>query len=144
MKNLIFAILILSALTAWFSYCGENVPFERTQKEGWAFFGGMFGEPVPSEGADGQPNVFTINAKEETQPEAEQIATAQPAPISVSVEQQEKENAAAWEMFLIGVAAGVLIAEIVATVIIFWLGSRERRNHHEKRKSWTRTARRLS
>lgn len=143
MKNLIFAILFLSALTAWFSFRGEIVPLERTQKEGWAFFGGMFGEPVPSEGADGKSNVFTINAKEVAQPEAEQIATAQPAPISVSVEQQPKENAATWEMFFMGVAAGVLIAEVVATVMILWLISHERRKHHEKRKSWTRQAHRL-
>lgn len=135
---------MLSALTAWFSFYGEAVPFERTQKEGWAFFGGTSGEPIPSEGADGQMDVFT-STKSEPEPVNEpkqDTAKAQPkSPITVSVVKPDKEKAEAetfqWDTFWCGVGVGALAAEIgmLLPITICWLKSHKRRNHHEKRKN---------
>lgn len=117
MKNLIFAILCLSALTVWFSFRGEIVPFERTQKEGWAFFGGTSGEPTPGDGENGEVDVFSINSPHET------TQTQQKSPISVTVVYPDQEHAeeyrqAVRDTFLIGVAAGVLLAELVTASVI--------------------------
>lgn len=142
MKNLIFAILILSAMTAWFSFRGEIVPLE-SQKEGWAFFG-TSGEPIPSEGADGQMDVFTSTKSEPdsvNEPEQD-TAKAQPkSPITVSVVKPDKEKSQAetfpWDTFWCGVGVGALAAEIgmLLPITICWLKSHKRRNHHEKRKN---------
>lgn len=136
MKNLIAALLLLSALTAWFSFYGENVPFERIQKEGWAFFGGDSGTPIPSEGADGQMDAF-ISTKTEphrnTPAEAEQntVKAQQKSPITVSVVYPDKDNAEEYrqairETFLIGVAVGALVAELVTASVIAILYLREK------------------
>lgn len=137
MKLFIIAILILSALTAWFSFRGEIVPIE-SQKEGWAFFGGTSGEPIPSEGADGQMDVFSINAPQETT--AEQTE-AQDSPITVSVVKPDKEKSKAetfpWDTFWYGVGVGALGTQIgiLLVIAIYWLKSHKRRNHHEKCKN---------
>ena len=117
MKNLIFAILCLSALTVWFSFRGEIVPFERTQKEGWAFFGGTSGEPTPGDGENGEVDVFIINSPQET------TQTQQETPISVTVVYPDQEHAEEYrqairETFLIGMAAGALLAELVTASVI--------------------------
>ena len=117
MKNLIFAILCLSALTVWFSFRGEIVPFERTQKEGWAFFGGTSGEPTPGDGENGEVDVFSINSPQET------TQTQQKSPISVTVVYPDQEHAEEYrqairETFLIGVAAGVVLAELATASVI--------------------------
>ena len=52
MKNLLPAILILSALIALFSLYGT--PEEATPTEGWAFYGGNT-TPAHGEGEDGAP-----------------------------------------------------------------------------------------
>lgn len=111
MKNLIFAILCLSALTAWFSFRGEIVPFERTQKEGWAFYGGTTGDSVPSEGADGKTDTFIINDPQET---AAQQDDPQRAPISVTVTADQEEPEPDADLIICAVAAGVLAAEYIA------------------------------
>lgn len=134
MKNLIIAILMLSALTAYFSYCGENVPFERTQKEGWAFFGGDIGSPIPQAGKDGEMEAFLIEAPQENEDPAERLS-AEPAPqkspITVSVVYPDKDNAEEYqqairETFLIGVAAGVVLAELLTASVFAILYLRER------------------
>ena len=126
MKNLIIAILMLSALTAYFSYCGENVPFERTQKEGWAFFGGDIGSPIPQAGKDGEMESFLMEAPQE-QKEPDGNLSAEPAPqkspITVSVVYPDKEHAEEYrqairETFLIGVAVGALLVELVTASVI--------------------------
>jgi hypothetical protein len=131
MKNLIIAILMLSALTAYFSYCGENVPFERTQKEGWAFFGGDIGSPIPQAGKDGEMEAFLMEAPQE-QKEPDGKLSAEPAPqkspITVSVEYPKAEKGADWEMFFVGVAAGVLVAEIATALVLavlFWIDKKK-------------------
>jgi hypothetical protein len=125
MKNLIFAILILSALTAWFSFKGEIVPLE-SQKEGWAFFGGDIGSPIPQAGKDGEMEAFLMSAPQE-QKEPDGKLSAEPAPqkspITVSVVYPDQEHAEEYrkairETFLIGVAAGALIAELVTASVI--------------------------
>lgn len=135
MKNLIFAILILSALTAWFSFRGEIVPLE-SQKEGWAFFGGTSGEPIPSEGADGQMDVFT-STKYEPDPFNEpkqDTAKAQPKlPITVSVVKPDKEKSQAepfqWDTFWCGVGVGALGTQIgiLLVITLCWLRDHKRR-----------------
>lgn len=144
MKNLIFAILCLSALTVWFSFRGEIVPFERTQKEGWAFFGGTSGEPIPSEGADGQMNAFVSNAEapQEAQAKTEQnTVKAQPKPpITITVVYPDMEHAeeyrqAVRETFLIGVAVGALLAELVTASVIAILYLREKAHGHQTGKA---------
>ena len=126
MKNLIIAILMLSALTAYFSYCGENVPFERTQKEGWAFFGGNIGSPIPQAGKDGEMEAFLMEAPQE-QKEPDGKLSAEPAPqkspITVSVERAKAEKGTSNDsedtgMFFIGVAVGAVLAEL-ATAGVF-------------------------
>ena len=150
MKYTIIAILLLACITAYFSIYGEIVPLE-SQKEGWAFFGGTFGDPVPSEGADGQMDAFVANAEaqQETQAQAEQTAAAQAQqkpPITVSVEYPKADKKPDWEMFAFGMAAGALAAE-VATACVFGIlilkDNRKRRNSNEKRKIWTRAAHRM-
>ena len=116
MKNLIFAILCLSALTAWFSFRGEIVPLE-SQKEGWAFFGGTSGEPIPGDGENGGVDVFSINSPQET------TQTQQETPISVTVVYPDQEHAEEYrqairETFLIGVAVGAVLAELATTSVI--------------------------
>lgn len=116
MKNLIFAILFLSALTAYFSYCGEIVPSSRTG-EGWAFFGGTSGEPTPGDGENGEVDVFSINSPQET------TQTQQKSPISVTVVYPDQEHAEEYrqairETFLIGMAVGALLAELVTASVI--------------------------
>ena len=139
MKNFIIAILILSALTAYFSYCGENVPFERTQKEGWAFFGGDIESPIPKAGKDGEMEALIIEAPQEAQ--AEQITTAQAqqkSPITVSVEYPKAEKGVDWEMFFIGVAAGAFLAELAMAgvfAILYLRDKYKRRNLYEKCKN---------
>lgn len=113
MKNLIFAILFLSALTSWFSFYGEIVPSSRTG-EGWAFFGGTSGEPVPGEGENGEIDVFSINAPQETTP----LQTQQESPISVTVVEQTEEKEQTQGMFFVGVAAGALLAELATASVI--------------------------
>lgn len=144
MKNLIAALLLLSALTAWFSFYGENVPFERTQKEGWAFFGGSSGEPIPSEGADGQMDDFVTNAEapQETQAKTEQnTVKAQPKPpITITVVYPDMEHAeeyrqAVRETFLIGVAVGALLAELATAFVFTILYLREKAHGHQTGKS---------
>ena len=126
MKNLIIAILMLSALTVYFSYCGENVPFERTQKEGWAFFGGETESPIPQAGKDGEMEAFLMEAPQE-QKDPDGKLSAEPAPqkspITVSVVYPDQEHAEEYrqairETFLIGVAAGALLAELVTASVI--------------------------
>ena len=145
MKNLLFALLFLSALTAWFSFKGEIVPLERTQKEGWAFFGGSSGEPVPSEGADGQMDAF-ISTKTEphrnTPAEAEQnaVKAQSKAPITITVVYPDMEHAeeyrqAVRETFLIGVAVGALLAELVTASVIAILYLREKAHGHQTGKA---------
>ena len=134
MKNLIFAILCLSALTAWFSFRGEIVPFERTQKEGWAFFGGTSGEPIHGDGENGEVDVFSINSPQET------TQTQQKSPISVTVVYPDQEHAeeyrqAIQETFLIGVAVGALLAELVTASVIAILYLREKAHGHQTGKA---------
>lgn len=126
MKNLIIAILMLSALTAYFSCCGENVPFERTQKEGWAFFGGDIESPIPQAGKDGKMEAFLMEAPQE-QKEPDGKLSAEPAPqkspITVSVERAKAEKGTSNDsedtgVFFIGVAVGALLAEL-ATAVVF-------------------------
>lgn len=117
MKNLIFAILCLSALTVWFSFRGEIVPFERTQKEGWAFFGGTSGEPTPGDGENGEVDVFSINSPHET------TQTQQKSPISVTVVYPDQEHAEEYrqairETFLIGACVGALLVELATASVI--------------------------
>lgn len=134
MKNLIAALLLLSALTAWFSFYGENVPFERTQKEGWAFFGGDIGSPIPQAGKDGEMEAFLMEAPQE-QKEPDGKLSAEPAPqkspITVSVVYPDKEHAEEYrqairETFLIGVAVGALLAELVTAFVFTILYLREK------------------
>lgn len=134
MKNLIFAILCLSALTVWFSFRGEIVPFERTQKEGWAFFGGTSGEPTPGDGENGEVDVFSINSPQET------TQTQQKSPISVTVVYPDQEHAeeyrqAVRETFFIGMAAGALLAELVTASVIAILYLREKAHGHQTGKA---------
>lgn len=92
------------------------------------FFGGTSGEPIPSEGADGQMDAFTSTKTEpnrETPAKAEQnTAKAQPkAPITVSVVYPDQEHAEEYrqairETFFIGVAVGAVLAEL-ATAGVF-------------------------
>lgn len=133
MKNLIFAILILSALTAWFSFKGEIVPLE-SQKEGWAFFGGDIESPIPQAGKDGEMEAFLMEAPQE-QKDPEERLVAEPAPqkspITVSVVYPDQEHAdeyrqAIRETFFIGVAAGVVLAELATASVIAILYLRER------------------
>jgi hypothetical protein len=125
MKNLIVATLLLSALTAWFSFRGEIVPLE-SQKEGWAFFGGDIGSPIPQAGKDGEMEAFLMEAPQE-QKEPDGKLSAEPAtqknPITVSVVYPDQEHAeeyrqAVRETFLIGVAVGALLAELVTASVI--------------------------
>lgn len=138
MKNLIFAILFLSALTAYFSYCGECVPFERTQKEGWAFFGGDIGSPIPQAGKDGEMEAFLMEAPQE-QKEPDGKLSAEPAPqkspITVSVEYPKAEKGADWEMFFVGVAVGALLAELVTAFVFTILYLREKAHGHQTGKA---------
>lgn len=131
MKNFIFAILFLSALTAYFSFYGENVPLERTQKEGWAFFGGTSGEPLPGEGENGEIDVFSINSPQETTPQQ----TQQESPISVTVTEQTEDNSTDWELFLIGVAVGALLAELATASVFAILYLREKSHGHQTGKA---------
>lgn len=133
MKNLIFAILFLSALTAYFSYCGEIVPLE-SQKEGWAFFGGDIGSPIPQAGKDGEMEAFLMEVQQE-QKEPDGKLSAEPAPqkspITVSVVYPDQEHAeeyrqAVRETFLIGMAAGAVLAELVTASVIAILYLREK------------------
>lgn len=143
MKNLIIAILMLSALTAYFSYCGENVPFERTQKEGWAFFGGDIGSPIPQAGKDGEMEAFLMEAPQESEDPDERLA-AEPAPqkspITVSVVYPDKEHAEEYrqairETFLIGVAVGALVAELATAFVFTILYLREKSHGHQTGKA---------
>lgn len=142
MKNLIFAILILSALTAWFSFKGEIVPLE-SQKEGWAFFGGDIGSPIPQAGKDGEMEAFLMEAPQESEDPAERLS-AEPAPqkssITVSVVYPDQEHAEEYrqairETFLIGVAAGALLAELVTACVFTILYLREKAHGHQTGKA---------
>ena len=145
MKNLIIAILMLSALTAWFSFKGEIVPLE-SQKEGWAFFGGDIESPIPQAGKDGEMEAFLMEAPQENEDPAERLS-AEPAPqkspITVSVVYPDKGNAEEYqqairETFLIGVAAGVVLAELATASVFAILYLREkykRRDFYEKCKN---------
>ena len=144
MKNLIVALLLLSALTGWFSFKGEIVPLERTQKEGWAFFGGSSGAPIPNEGADGQMDAFIFNAEapQETQAKTEQnTVKAQPKPpITVSVVYPDHEHAEEYrqairETFLIGMAVGALLAELATAGVFAILYLREKSHGHQTGKA---------
>ena len=138
MKHFIFAILMLSALIAYFSYCGENVPLESL-KEGWAFFSGDIEAPIPQAGEDGEMEALIIEAPQEAQ--AEQITTAQAqqkSPITVSVEYPKAEKGVDWEMFFIGVAAGAFLAELAMAgvfAILYLRDKYKRRNLYEKCKN---------
>ena len=129
MKNFVFAILFLSALTAWFSFRGEIIPME-SRKEGWAFYG-TSGESVPSGEEKGGVDVFSINSPQEVQQ-----AKAQPkAPITVTIVYPDTEHAeeyrqAVWETFWIGAAAGVLLAEILIVAFFAVLYLREKLHGH--------------
>lgn len=133
MKNLIIAILILSALTAYFSFYGEIVPSSRTG-EGWAFFGGTSGDPIPGDGENGGVDVFSINSPQET------MQTQQKSPISVTVVYPDQEHAEEYrqairETFLIGVAAGALLAELATASVIAILYLREKAHGHQTGKA---------
>ena len=119
MKNLIFAILMLSALTAWFSFKGEIVPSNRTG-EGWAFFGGTSGDAVPGDGENGGVDVFSINSPQET------TQTQQESPISVTVVEQTEEKEQTHGMFFIGVMVGSLATQIGIICVFAILYLRER------------------
>ena len=131
-KNLIFAILMLSALTAWFSFRGEIVPLERTQKEGWAFFGGTSGEPTPGDGENGEVDVFSINSPQET------TQTQQKSPISVTVVEQTEEKEQTQGMFFIGAMVGSLATQIgiiCVFAILYLIDKYKRRDFYEKCKN---------
>ena len=133
MKNLIFAILFLSALTAYFSFYGEIVPSSRTG-EGWAFFGGDSGDPIPGNGENGEVDVFSINSPHET------TQTQQKSPISVTVVYPDQEHAEEYrqairETFLIGVAVGALLAELVTAGVFGILYLREKAHGHQTGKA---------
>lgn len=142
MKNLIIAILMLSALTAWFSFKGEIVPLE-SQKEGWAFFGGDIESPIPQAGKDGEMEAFLMQAPQESEDPDERLA-AEPAPqkspITVSVVYPDQEHAEEYrkairETFLIGVAVGALLAELVTAFVFTILYLREKAHGHQTGKS---------
>lgn len=143
MKNLIFAILSLLALTAYFSFHGEIVPFERTQKEGWAFFGGETESPIPQAGEDGEMEAFLMEAPQE-QKEPDGKLSAEPAPqkspITVSVVYPDQEHAEEYrqairETFFIGVAVGALLAELVTAFVFTILYLREQSHGHQTGKA---------
>jgi hypothetical protein len=138
MKNLIFAILCLSALTVWFSFRGEIVPLE-SQNEGWAFFGGGIESPIPQAGKDGEMEAFLMEAPQE-QKEPDGKLSAEPAPqkspITVSVVYPDQEHAEEYrqairETFLIGVAVGALLAELVTAFVftILYLKDKHKRRN---------------
>ena len=142
MKNIIIAILMLSALTAYFSYCGENVPLESL-KEGWAFFGGDIGSPIPQAGKDGEMEAFLMEAPQE-QKEPDGKLSAEPAPqkspITVSVVYPDQEHAEEYrqairETFLIGVAAGAVLAELATAFVFTILYLREKAHGHQTGKA---------
>lgn len=148
MKSTIFSILILATLLVWFCFFGENIPY-KSKKEGWAFSDGESGTPIPKDGADGKMNVFTISNSEQAEPEAQQQTTTAQGktdfPISVSVEKQTAEKphqTQEWEIFLIGVGVGALVAEIVILIpiAIYYI---KRRIRHEKRKTRTHKTHRV-
>ena len=125
MKYTIIAILLLACITSYFSIYGEIVPLE-SQKEGWAFFGGDIGSPIPQAGKDGEMEAFLMEAPQE-QKEPDGKLSAEPAPqkspITVSVVYPDQANAEEYrqairETFLIGIAAGVVLAEL-ATASVF-------------------------
>lgn len=131
MKNLIIAILILSALTAYFSFYGEIVPSSRTG-EGWAFFGGDSGDPIPGNGENGEVDVFSINSPQET------TQTQQETPISVTVVEQTVEKEQTHGMFFIGAMAGSLATQIgiICVFAILYLRDKyKRRDFYEKCKN---------
>jgi hypothetical protein len=143
MKYTIIAILLLACITAYFSIYGEIVPLE-SQKEGWAFFGGSSGAPIPSEGADGQMDAFVSNAEvpQDTQAKTEQnTVKAQPKPpITITVVYPDMEHAeeyrqAVRETFLIGVAVGALLAELATASVIAILYLREKTHGHQTGKA---------
>jgi hypothetical protein len=142
MKNIIIAILMLCALTAYFSYCGETVPLESL-KEGWAFFGGDIESPIPQAGKDGEMEAFLMEAPQE-QKEPDGKLSAKPAPqkspITVSVVYPDQEHAEEYrqairETFLIGVAAGALLAELVTAFVFTILYLREKAHGHQTGKA---------
>lgn len=125
MKNLIISILFLLALTAWFSFYGEPT-YEFQPPKGRAVLEGNSGTPIPIEGAEGKVNAFNLSQLE-TQEVQQETEEQQKPPITVSVEQPTTENNHLWEMFLCGMCAGVLIAEIVIllAVTVCWLKNRK-------------------
>ena len=142
MKNLIIAILMLSALTAWFSFKGEIVPL-KSQKEGWAFFGGNIESPIPQAGKDGEMEAFLMEAPQE-QKEPDGKLSAEPAPqkspITVSVvypdqEHTEEYRQAVRETFLIGMAAGAVLAELATAGVFGILYLREKSHGHQTGKA---------
>lgn len=147
MKTTIFSILILATLISWFSFFGENIPY-KSQKEGWAFSDGESGTPIPQDGADGYMDAFVISEGNEATPNqtAEQTTSKGQTdfPISVTVEQPTNtaDETTLLEVFLCGVGVGALAVEIimVAVIGVYWLKSRKRRKHNEKRKNRTHTA----
>lgn len=128
MKNLIVSILLLSALTYYFSIYGERVAYNYP-REGWAFFGGESGTPTPQDGAEGQMDAFVFSATQETT--ADQTAaelteqSAEPFPVTVTVDQQ-KETTPQWEYMLHGVAATLVVEVIVllCITVIYWIKCR--------------------
>lgn len=142
MKNLIIAILFLSALTAWFSFKGEIVPLE-SQKEGWAYFGGDIGSPIPQAGKDGEMEAFLVEAPQESA-DPDEGSAAEPAPqkspITVSVVYPDHEHAEEYrkairETFLIGMAVGALLAELATAFVFTILYLREKSHEHQTGKA---------
>lgn len=128
MRDLILCLLLLSALTYYFSIYGERVAYNYP-REGWAFFGGESGTPTPQDGAEGQIEAFLFRATQETT--AEQTTAelteqnAEPFSVTVSVDQQ-KETTPPWEYVLHGVAATLVVEVIVllCVTVIYWIKCR--------------------
>ena len=110
MRDLILSILILAVAICAVSVYATHEPFELS-KEGWSVNGDS-GDPVPGDGETGQMDVFAFNA--------EPNEIERQSPVSVNVEQptEEKENPFPWEVFCLGIIAGVLAENIVIVVAV--------------------------
>lgn len=108
-KDTIIALLVLSLLLAVFSVYANQKPSEQS-KDGWTVNG--TGATVLGDGETAQMDVFAFNA--------EPTEIEQQSPVSVTMEQptEEKENPFPWEVFLVGIAAGVQAENIVIVVAV--------------------------
>lgn len=136
MKDMIAGILALTVLV-WAFSCGTPAPYEYPPKEGWTFFGGSDGDPIPQDGGEGKMDVFTLNSQKSESTEQKQTTEAQQqSPITVSVEQPTGEQTQTErDTFLCGVSAGALSVEIVMllTIGVYWLISRKGRKIYKHR-----------